>query len=93
MIILFFYFVFLKSYLKLILHEICKFNVKGMHKNAWELKEEYKQSGLNTTESKKKAAASLAKNVDPDQYMDDEDEDEDDFDDVDDFDDEDEEFM
>lgn len=42
------------AYLKDILHEICKYNAKGSHKNTWELKDEYKQ-GDATSESKKKA--------------------------------------
>ncbi len=26
------------------MHEICRLNVKGMHKNTWELKPEYKRN-------------------------------------------------
>jgi transcription initiation factor TFIIF subunit beta len=49
------------AYLKDILHEICRYNAKGSHKNTWELKDEYKQGELGTTagfsvDAKKKAA-------------------------------------
>ncbi|CAF0885355.1 unnamed protein product [Brachionus calyciflorus] len=80
------------SYLKDILHEICKYNAKGDHKNTWELKEEFKQAGSGAADEKKKAAAvaSLAKDTEKDDdFMDDDDDDDDDFDDDDDDDDDD----
>jgi len=60
--------------LKEILHEICRYNLKGTHKNTWELKEEFKQGDLD---SKKKAAIekSVAKEEMGDDFMDDDDED------------------
>lgn len=83
------------SYLKDILHEICKYNAKGLHKNTWELKEEYKQGSMS--ESKKTAAVANINNQQKknetdkkeDDYMDEDDEDLDDSDDDDDLDDDD----
>jgi hypothetical protein len=68
------HFELLKSYLKEILHEICRYNLKGAHKNTWELREEFKQGDLD---SKKKAAIekSVAKEEMADDFMDDDDED------------------
>lgn len=70
------------SYLKEILHEICKYNIKGDHKNTWELKEEFKQGGAGAVDEKKKAvaAASLAKEKDKEDDFIDDDDDDDDFD-------------
>lgn len=78
------------SYLKDILHQICKYNAKGLHKNTWELKEEYKQGSIS--ESKKTA---VMNNINEkkktekkeEDYMDDDEEDLDDSDDDDDDDD------
>ena len=85
----------MKSYLKDILHEICKYNAKGLHKNTWELKEEYKQGSMS--ESKKTAAVANINNQQKknetdkkeDDYMDEDDEDMDESDDDDDLDDDD----
>lgn len=76
---------FFKGYLKDILHEICRYNSKGTHKNTWELKEEYKQ-GDQSSDVKKKVAlekVSLEKDSSPgkEDFMDDDDMDDDDFDD------------
>ena len=73
--------------MKDILHQICKYNGKGLHKNTWELKEEYKQGSIS--ESKKTAViANLneKKKTDKkeDDYMDEDEEDLDDSDDDDD---------
>lgn len=80
------------SYLKDILHQICKYNGKGLHKNTWELKEEYKQGSM--TESKKTAVIANINEKKKtekkeDDYMDDDEEDLDDSDDDDDDDDDD----
>lgn len=54
----------------------------------WELKDEFKQSNVNSEQNKKAAVASLSKDTDGDknndELMDDDDDDSDDFDDVDD---------
>jgi len=64
------------------LHQICKYNAKGLHKNTWELKEEYKQGSI--TESKKTAVLAnindKKKEKTEDDYMDDDEEDLDDSD-------------
>ena len=78
-----------KSYLKDILHEICRLNSKGPHKNTWELKEEYRQAN-SAVESKKSGeggAASSSKDNDVDNMDEDDDDDDDDFEDLDDDDD------
>lgn len=73
--------------MKDILHQICKYNGKGLHKNTWELKEEYKQGSIS--ESKKTAViANLnEKRKKEEDYMDEDDEDDEDLDDSDDDDD------
>lgn len=78
-------FLLFQSYLKEILHEICKYNAKGDHKNTWELKDDFKQTGSGSVDEKKKAAAAkLTKDIEnEDDLMDDDDEDED-FDELDD---------
>lgn len=78
------------SYLKDILHELCRYNGKGAHKNTWELKEEFKQSTSATSDPKKpntsatgttsKAAASEEKKDSQIEQMDESDSDMDDFD-------------
>lgn len=72
-----------QTYLKDILHEICRHITKGPHKNTWELKDEYKQTN-SASESKKPAeAAGGATAMDDD----DDEDDDDDFEDLDDDDD------
>ena len=78
--------------MKDILHEICKYNVKGVHKSTWELKEEFKQGGATFDMKKKavcetlekKAAAAPSKEEVDDEFIDDDDDLSDD-DDMDDF--------
>jgi hypothetical protein len=72
--------------LKDILHQICKYNAKGLHKNTWELKEEYKQGSIS--ESKKNAVINNLNEKkkdknNEDDYMDEDDEDDEDLDDSD----------
>jgi transcription initiation factor TFIIF subunit beta len=77
------------AYLKDILHEICRYNSKGSHKNTWELKEEYKQGEQGTSNEviKKTALEKVSSengsktNDKGDDFMDDDDDDDDDFDD------------
>lgn len=85
-----FIFFFNQSYLKEILHEICRYNAKGDHKNTWELKDDFKQTGSGSVDEKKKAAAAkLTKEIENDDALMDEEDEDDDFDDLDDDDDDD----
>lgn len=81
------------------MHNICNYHGKGLHKNTWELKEEFRQHNSKIETTKKTATSDSDKKASSSggqvENMDDEDDDEDDedFEDFDDDDDDDDDAI